>query len=286
MSRGHRKEDDEVSTYAITERTKVVDDTDRHVESLRCNGFTVMPAVFSGEEMARAARLIDQIYELQKNEMAAEADLSGSKEEDLIRCPLAYAEEFVDICANKVILAVMTRLLGESYVLLMQNVIINRASTEHYQTRWHRDLNYQHWTSSRPIAVNFLVCVDRFFKDGGATWVLPGSHRYDRFPSDEFVRSNQISIEADPGSVILLDAMTFHRAGRNTTDGFVRRGVNHVVGMPFMAQQIDIPQFLAARGRDCGADPFLSMYLGYRWRPAPDPLTWRRQRLDRWRRAT
>ena len=171
--------------------------------------------------------------------------------------------------------------LGKNIVLLMQNAIINRPEKKQYQVRWHRDMNYQHWTSSRPLAVNFLVCVDRFYKDGGCTWVLPGSHLHEEFPSDEFVIKNEIPLEADAGSVVLMNAMTFHRSGINISASYTRRAINHVVGSPFMGQQIDIPRFLLAHNEDYSSDPFLNSYLGYQWNPALDAKEWRNKRKKR-----
>ena len=41
--------------------------------------------------------------------------------------------------------------------------------TAHHQSAFHRDLPYQHFTSSRPIAINALFCADEFTNENGAT---------------------------------------------------------------------------------------------------------------------
>ena len=69
----------------------------------------------------------------------------------------------------------------------------------------------------------------------------------------------------------------FHRAGENSSEA-PRRGVNHLIGLPFLAQQIDIPRALGGRYAD---DPFLGRYLGYKWAPAASVDDWRRARMDR-----
>jgi ectoine hydroxylase-related dioxygenase (phytanoyl-CoA dioxygenase family) len=75
-----------------------------------------------------------------------------------------------------------------------------------------------------------------------------------------------------------MDAMMFHRAGINRSKK-VRRAVNHVIGLPFLAQQIDIPSAMARRGQPVPADPAIRNYLGYRWSPAADAVQWRSRRL-------
>jgi hypothetical protein len=53
--------------------------------------------------------------------------------------------------------------------------------------------------------------------------------------------------------------------------------VNHVIGLPILSQQIDIPRSLGGKWSD---DPFLSKYLGYRWNPKPSVLEWRQGKLQ------
>jgi ectoine hydroxylase-related dioxygenase (phytanoyl-CoA dioxygenase family) len=179
------------------------------------------------------------------------------------------------MATNPVLLGVAERILGSNFVLLMQNGVINPPSTKHYQTNWHRDLNYQHWVCSRPLALSALFCLDRFSRETGGTHILMGTHLKEEFPSEEFVRRYEEVVEARPGSIILFDSMLFHRAGHNSST-IVRRAVNHVIGVPILGQQISIPDMLQGRFRD---DPFLSRFLGYRWNPRPGVRSWRMQRL-------
>jgi hypothetical protein len=53
--------------------------------------------------------------------------------------------------------------------------------------------------------------------------------------------------------------------------------VNHVIGLPILSQQIDIPRSLNGKWAD---DPFLAKYLGYRWNPKPTVVDWRRAKLE------
>jgi hypothetical protein len=69
--------------------------------------------------------------------------------------------------------------------------------------------------------------------------------------------------------------MMFHRAGVNRSRR-VRRAVNHVVGTPILAQQVDIAAML---DRPPPTDPWLAGYLGYRWNPKTDVSAWRRQKI-------
>jgi hypothetical protein len=56
----------------------------------------------------------------------------------------------------------------------------------------------------------------------------------------------------------------------------LRRGVNHLFGLPFIKQQISFPASLGGRYKD---DPFLSKFLGYETEAAESVLKWRTNRL-------
>jgi ectoine hydroxylase-related dioxygenase (phytanoyl-CoA dioxygenase family) len=267
----------DVPAYGVREREPAGDDAALHAEELRRDGYTVLPGVFDEATMRRNALRLDELLVQQTAECGGPDVLQRARDADLVRCPLAYDDALLQLACDARVLAVAQRLLGDNVVLLMQNAVVNRPQLEQAQSRYHRDLNYQHWTSSRPLALNFLVCVDRFYVEGGATWVLPGSHRYEVFPSPRYVARHEVPVEAEAGAVVMMDAMLFHRSGHNRSADHVRRAVNHVVGTPFMAQQIDMPRLLQQRGRDHSADPFLARYLGYRWNPAPDVTSWRQQ---------
>jgi ectoine hydroxylase-related dioxygenase (phytanoyl-CoA dioxygenase family) len=159
----------------------------------------------------------------------------------------------------------------------MQNGIINPSVQRHPQIKWHRDLNYQHWTSSRPLAFNALVCLDEFTSLNGATYALPGSHLFAPFPSEAYVAKHEKQIETRAGSVIVMNAMLFHRGGSNRSDA-PRRAVNHVIGLPILGQQIDIPNSMGEKWAD---DRFLSGYLGYRWNPKPSVSAWRQSKAPK-----
>lgn len=249
------------------------------VEQVIYRGYCVLPGVLAPEELAGLRDRLDRVYEVQCAELGGEEQLFELKDADIVRCPLAYDDEYLRLAQRPDVLAVVKHLLGENVVLLMQNGVINRPGRVQAQTRWHRDLNYQHWTSSEPLAISFIICLDPFGEETGGTMFLPGSHRVGAFPSDDLISAYEATVAAPAGSAIIFDSMAFHRAGANRS-GQVRRGVNHVIGRPILAQQVDIPAMLR---RPPPEDPWVAGYLGYRWRPVEDVLTWRLDRLARLR---
>ena len=70
--------------------------------------------------------------------------------------------------------------------------------------------------------------------------------------------------------------MTYHRGGVNRSNG-LRRGVNHLFGLPFIKQHISFPQSLRGKYRD---DPSLSKFLGYDTEAAESVFSGEQNRLQ------
>lgn len=266
------------SAYGVTERLPQADLIDEAVAELRVNGYTTLASGFSAERIDSLKDGLDRTYARQIAEIGSESDLIAMNDADIARCMLSYDAAFLDAATAKPLMDLATRFLGPEFVLMMQNGILNRPNRENYQAKWHRDLNYQHWTSSKPLAINALLCLDEFAHENGSTFVLPGTQHVAPFPTDLFARNHEKQITAPAGSFLILDAMMFHRAGINNSND-VRRAVNHVIGLPFMAQQVDLPSALARAGQPEPVDENIRKYLGYRWSPAVDAIDWRRRRL-------
>jgi ectoine hydroxylase-related dioxygenase (phytanoyl-CoA dioxygenase family) len=198
------------------------------------------------------------------------------------RCPLVYDEAFLTLAAHTGVLALCRELLGDYVILMQQNGVINPSGQSHTQLAYHRDLPYQHFVSSRPLAISALFCIDPFTIETGATTVIPGSHRMEMFPSDSVAAELDTAVSAEPGSFIVFDSMVFHRAGENRS-GQPRRGVNQVFSTPIIAQQISLPD--ALDGKYAG-DPVLARLLGYDVAPSRSVTAWRERRLARQRPAS
>jgi ectoine hydroxylase-related dioxygenase (phytanoyl-CoA dioxygenase family) len=246
--------------YGVIEQTMSNTDVEQACESIRHLGYGVIDGGYEPAWLASLSDAFDRARERQQSEHGGIASLRAIDEHNTIRLPLAYEPMFLELAANGKILEICSRLIGAYLVLNQQNGVINPPRAERYnQGAWHRDLPYQHFVSSRPLAINALFCLDPFTLENGATKVLPASHRQEAFPSDQFVEAQAAAVAAPRGSFIILDCMMFHSGGVNTTDQ-ARRAVNHVYSIPLLRQQIDLPNAL---GDHFVTDPKLRKLLGY-----------------------
>jgi ectoine hydroxylase-related dioxygenase (phytanoyl-CoA dioxygenase family) len=266
-----------VRSYGVVEHEAAADALSPHVESIRLVGYTVVPGDFSASALADLGTRLDVVLAKQADEFGGAARLAAIGDGLTARCPLAYDSAFLQLATHDTVLALCRRLLGDYIVLLQQNGVVNPSRAGHTQAAYHRDLPYQHFVSSRPLAISALFCIDPFLGATGATLMLPGSHKVETFPSDPVRAQFETAVEAAAGSFIVFDSMVFHRAGDNVS-GAPRRAVNHVYGVPILAQQIAIAPLVPAA---CASDPALAQLLGAEASPAASVAGWRQRRVAR-----
>jgi hypothetical protein len=260
--------------YGITEQVPSGDALGAHLEMLGVRGYTVLPSDLCDATVGRLGEALERVYRQQAEESGGAAALRDLGEEGIVRAPLAYDPLFVALAAHPAVTALAAAALGNYVVLNQQNGVINPARREFGQAAWHRDLPYQHFVMSRPLALAALFCIDPFTIENGATLVIPGSHRSEAFPSHAAIETLATPVAAASGSFIVFDAMLYHRAGDNRSTA-PRRGVNHVFGRAFLRQQIDLPVLLQGR---YAQDPALARLFGYHDRASPSVVQWRRDR--------
>jgi ectoine hydroxylase-related dioxygenase (phytanoyl-CoA dioxygenase family) len=265
------------SSYGIKHINVAHDDVEHHIEALRLIGYTVVTSAWQAADLQNFSDRLETIYTGQAQAVGGVDILRRIGEANTVRLPLAEDDVFLAVAACPVVLEIARRMMDGYMVLNQQNGVINPAQGTHHQASFHRDLPYQHFTSSAPIGINALLCLDPFRNDNGATWVLPASHHWDMCPSTETIQKLAVQITAPAGSYLVMDAMVFHGAGSNRSAA-PRRGINHLYTRGFVRQQIDIPTALGGRYAD---DPAYAQLLGYKDRAPVSALDWHRRRLAR-----
>jgi SAM-dependent methyltransferase len=222
-------------------------------EELANRGFAILPDVLPASRLGRWRDKIDRLYAAQENAFGHVA-LAAIQDADICRAPLLEDFDFLDLATPPRIIAVMRHLLGDWFILSLQNAIISWPSVPHHQAHWHRDLIHQKFVSSRPLSINALLAIDPFPADTGGTHVLPFSHKIEELPSERYIDANQVAVSAPAGSAILFDSMLFHRAGANRSAS-VRRSVNHHTRCLFLSSNTTFRRRLAtvlSSIRSCG----------------------------------
>lgn len=234
------------SDYGVLRRNKTNSFIDEAVEEVLTIGFATLNAGYSQQELEQ----ISKDFNLTRQEYITrygEDRLKKTHEYHTIRSPLTFGSDiFLNIALNKNLIAMLQQLITGAFILNQQNGVINPPMETYNQGSWHPDLPYQHFISSRPLAINALFCVDDFTLENGATFVLPASHKIEALPSKAYINNNAIQVQVKAGSFIILDCMLFHSGGFNATSQ-ERRGINQVYNIPYFKQQISIRNYKMKR---------------------------------------
>ena len=223
-----------LDSYGIIHQNKLKNKNDLFRESFQRKGFIIFPSEINCEEK----KIIANNFEEVKNYYSSKYFENEIKNFS-IRALFSFNKCFLDLARNKNLTKFLASLFDGVFILNQQNGLINSPTSKYSQAKWHRDLPYQHFISSKNIAINVIYCIDKFTINNGSTIVLPYSHLFENFPSDKFVIDNEVPIIAKPGDFIIVNAMTFHKGGINTSSR-VRRGINSVYSIPYIRHQIDL----------------------------------------------
>lgn len=266
-----------ILVHGIKERSHSSSEMELKIEEFKRLGYCVLTNVLSETVLEKARKKIEEVYAIQEKELGQDLTLSMLNDSNIARALLAYDDFFAQFAYDPIVVPYMEALLGEHYLLSSQVAILNQPHQGHYQYSWHRDLNYQHFTSSRPLAVQALYSIEPFSRETGGTVILPGSHLFEEFPSEQYIRNHAIQVECPAGSVLLVNSMVFHRTGENTSKS-VRRAINNIFSIPMLQQAINLPKLLKGKFSD---NPNLRKILGYEWPTVDSVVDWRMHRIAR-----
>lgn len=244
----------QVASYGVLSSRTCDDEVDLACEEVDMLGYTVLT-----DFVTRALCL-----ELRDRGMELLQRASDPDDVDVVRAPWHLERRFAEVVTNPRLTDLLDRLLVGRYILNQQNLVRNPAGQRTYsQARFHRDLPYQHFVASRPLALNALLCIDDFSVTNGATLIVPGSHGGASFPSPEFVSRHTKSLEAPAGSLIVMHAMLYHAGGENVSVSD-RLGLNHVFTGPLFRTQVNHRNLVERIDQGRYSPGFLSM-LGLEW---------------------
>jgi ectoine hydroxylase-related dioxygenase (phytanoyl-CoA dioxygenase family) len=262
--------------YGNTRQVEVHNEVERCVEEIKVNGYSFLEKTIPENELKEYRSKIDEVYRKQEEELGRDY-LAEINELHIARALLAYDDSFLRLVEYEKTLKIIEKILGEFFILNLQNAIINLPNQAHHQSSWHRDLPYQNFVISQPIAINVFYCIDDFSLETGGTELIPYTHKMEILPSADFIKQHKVVLNCPAGSVVIFDSMLLHRAGYNLSKN-IRRGVNHIFSVPIMKQQYDFPAMLKGKFSE---DPFLNRLLGYDSQVPSSIVEWRKLRYQK-----
>ena len=121
--------------------------------------------------------------------------------------------EFVKLMSNRKVLRVVENLLKESTYKKLEDITCQKSFARNpafikKKQPLHTDSRFI--ASTNPLTINVFWLLDDFTKYNGALRIVPGSHKYLKFPKNNKKYANEKIIEGKRGDVLIFDGNVWH----------------------------------------------------------------------------
>ena len=206
-------------------------------QQLADNGYLILDAVYSQDEVNRIAGMIDALIGHERGSTHA------------IRAVLQQVPVLKDVLLNERMQQLISQYLGDDF-FLVKSIYFNKPASSNWFVSYHQDLSvhaahradhtgFVNWTKKEghigvqpPATILEAIYTIRIHLDdcdtgNGALRVIKGSHRQGiaRFDMTTSLHK-EISCPVPKGGVMIMRPLLFHASGKNTSSG--NRSVLHL----------------------------------------------------------
>lgn len=185
------------------------------------NGYLVIPEALSPEELERVRSAADRAEALWR----ADSSRPGLRRPNLlqVQAPIEYDDLFLELMEHPKIFPIVREILGDDISMIDNDYFISPPHTKSH-AHWHHDVGLRgvyHPLSTLMVKVFYLLT--DVSPDGGATAVIPGSHKYPMdfsFPQVEEPEDmpGHIRLAYPAGTAYLFNGRIYHSALSNRSD--------------------------------------------------------------------
>ena len=218
----------------------------KYSEQINANGFTIIDAIYSENEIEKLIYLIENKLKNQ-NEKS-----TFRKSEDLFAIRQFHKEipETLPFIFNQKLKDIMQSTFGKGY-FITKSIYFDKPEKSNWFVAYHQDLtisvdkktvaeNFENWTTKQnqfavqpPITIlenNFTIRIhlDKTTKENGALKVINNSHSKGIFRVEnlDFKNEKETICEVDKGGIMIMKPLLFHASNKTTNDK--RRRVIHI----------------------------------------------------------
>jgi ectoine hydroxylase-related dioxygenase (phytanoyl-CoA dioxygenase family) len=110
--------------------------------------------------------------------------------------------------------------------------------------------------------LGYILALNDFTAENGATYVLPGSHKAIDPPSNENFYARAKQLECKVGDAIFFDARLWHAAGTNSSNEW-RHGLTINFCRPYMRTRFDFPRLIKKQHIELRINTSAMKFLGF-----------------------
>jgi ectoine hydroxylase-related dioxygenase (phytanoyl-CoA dioxygenase family) len=156
---------------------------------------------------------------------------------------MMHGRPFLHLLEHPTMHAYIGSILGETCTLYAYTSSSMPPRGTNYSRRVHVDC--PRVIPDYPTNLGWLLALDDFTDENGATFCLPGSHTRLEQPSDEEFYANAVRWYPKAGDAVIFNARLWHAGGENKTDR-PRHALTMNVCRSYMRQRFDYPRLVPA----------------------------------------
>jgi Phytanoyl-CoA dioxygenase (PhyH) len=229
---------------------RLLGELDRH-------GWVLVPDVVGRDLCARLIADLEHAH-LQQREMQLANGVGGGTDGTVHHLPLRRGA-FLEFLDGQPLGTIVEQFFGRPCILNTFGGVLNLPENLSYVGRIHRDLRT--FSGDTRLMLQWLVMLDAFTEENGATYLLNGSHRFKDAPAEADFFEHASRAIGPAGSIVLFNSNLWHAAGVNRS-AQPRRALTLAFTPPFMKQQLDYPRAMGYDGADLFS-PVLRQLFGY-----------------------
>ena len=187
-------------------------------EQLDEEGYLVLPSLMDPDFLRAAQRRVDELYEQEGD--AAGSEFKQEPQSRRLANVVNKGEIFLRVISTPEVLECMAHVLGPKFKLSSLNV---RSADPH--SDWIQPLHID--SGALPDEKGYYVCnsiwiLDDFTAENGATRMIPGSHRWNKKPSDVLgdltaPHLHEVLVTGSAGTVVVMNSHLWHGGTANRT---------------------------------------------------------------------
>lgn len=195
--------------------------TDEQRLFFETNGYLVLPGALGPEELARVRAAADRAEATWRADPARPGLRKPNLEQ--VQAPIEYDDLFLDLMEHPRVFPLVREILGDDVAMIDNDYYLSppRSATH---APWHRDVGMRGVYHPRSVLmVKVFWLLNDVAPDGGATAVLPGSHRFpDGFqvprPENPAAMPNHVRMAFPAGTAWFFNGRLCHAALDNESD--------------------------------------------------------------------
>ena len=215
----------------------------RMYEDISLRGFTIMPkeAKYSLEGLRSE---MDNLYAEEIHQWGIQ-NLQKINDLGVVRNPFYKSQLVRNLIFQDELLGLLDKIFGNQFIMHVNRFVVSDPNFEHPASVWHREPPYNKFIAQSPMSITVVHLPDGSNEENAGLVLLPGSHKWESFPSDDYVLNNQIVPIVEPGGILVFDSSLLHRGGFKSQEK--RRSMVTIYTSPIIKQQVDIASVVSSK---------------------------------------